>query len=379
MAGVYVHIPFCRRKCFYCDFYSVGSRNAPWQGLCAALVNEAAARAKKWEAAAKARPCPATLYIGGGTPSLMPVDLFADLITGLRNALCLGRLSEFTVELNPEDVCPQLVAALADAGVNRVSMGVQSFVDAELQFIGRRHSAERALEAFRLLSARFDNVSLDLMFGLPGQDLKSWQYSVDMAVNLHPAHLSAYSLMWEERTALSSMRRQGKVDECDQELSVRMFEALSSMLAEAGYVQYEISNYCLPGRESVHNSSYWSGAPYLGIGPGAHSYDGERTRRANPADVKAYIGHFCGGEHTPFYTQEVLTDEELREEYIMTRLRRRRGIGLDDYARRFGPEAMSRLYVRAKAQPGLLHIEDGRIVLSHEGIMRSDSAILALI
>jgi len=357
----------------------VGSRNAPWQGLCAALVNEAVARADEWEAAVEAHTSPATLYIGGGTPSLMPAGLLADLIAGLRGALSLGRLCEFTVELNPEDVCPQLVAALAGAGVNRVSMGVQSFVDAELQFIGRRHSAERALEAFGLLSARFDNVSLDLMFGLPGQDIKSWRHSVATAISLHPAHISAYSLMWEERTALSSMRRQGKVDECDQELSARMFETLSRMLAEAGYVQYEISNYCLPGRESVHNSSYWNGVPYLGLGPGAHSYDGERTRRANPADANAYIGHFCGGEPAPFYTQEVLTGEELREEYIMTRLRRRPGIDLDDYACRFGSEAMTGLRARAKARPDLLNIGDGRIALRHEGIMRSDTAILALL
>ena len=379
MPGVYVHIPFCRRKCYYCDFYSLGARNAPMQQLCEAILAEADSRRREWTETIDAHPSPVTMYIGGGTPSLLPSHLLASLIVRLKQILGISSPAELTVEVNPEDVTPQLISDLTQAGVNRVSMGIQSLCDAELHAIGRTHTARCAQQAASLLAANFDNVSLDLMFGLPGQDLRSWERTVAATIDMRPAHISAYSLMWEERTALYKMQSMGKVYECDPELSVRMFGLLGNLLTEAGYERYEISNYALPGYQSVHNSSYWTGVPYLGLGPAAHSYDGATTRRANPADVKAYINHFQTPRSTPFYTEETLNDVELREEYIMTRLRRSCGIDVKDYTLHFGLSAARALRRKAMRLPHLLYSDEQRIALLPEWVMCSDTAILALI
>lgn len=229
MAGLYVHIPFCRRKCYYCDFYSVGAKNAPWQQLCDAIVAEAKVRHREWLSATQCASEPATFYVGGGTPSQMPPQLLSALILRLKDTLNLHSPAELTVELNPEDVSPQLIGALTQAGVNRVSLGIQSFSDTELRTIGRTHTAQSAQEAISRLTASFSNVSLDLMFGLPGQDLESWKRSVAHAIVAAPTHISAYSLMWEERTALCKMQALGKVHECEPDLSVSMFELLCRM------------------------------------------------------------------------------------------------------------------------------------------------------
>lgn len=373
MPGIYVHIPFCRRKCYYCDFFSVGSRNAPREDFCEALLRESGSRAAEWEGCTRDTSAQRTLYIGGGTPSQLPPQMLAGLIRRLKEIFRLPHPDELTVEVNPEDVTTELVTALTEAGVNRVSMGVQTFCDAELQAIGRRHTAALALEAYALLRPAFSNLSLDLIFGLPGQSLESWEHTVERAVSLLPEHISAYSLMWEERTALSRMRALGRVDECDEDLSADMYALLTDTLRAAGYEHYEISNYCLPGHASLHNSSYWSGEPYIGLGPGAHSYDGCRRRRSNPCDIAAYIA----GTSQP--EEEVLSDEELREEYILTRLRRREGISLADFGTRFGSEAADKLRRRAALQTALIRLDGDRLRLAPEGVMRSDAAILALL
>lgn len=383
MAGVYIHIPYCRRKCYYCDFYSVGSLRAPWPEYARALAAEMRARAPEWLAMREAAGGgePDTLYIGGGTPSQMPSALLAGLIDDARAELPGFAPSEITVELNPEDVTAELAGTLAACGVNRVSMGVQTLSEVELKAIGRRHSADDALRAYGVLRPRFADISLDLMFGLPLQSAESWRRSVEGVVALAPEHLSAYALMWEERTALCKMRSLGKVAECDEDLGEDMFRYLTARLAEAGYEHYEISNYCRPGHRSVHNSSYWTGVPYLGLGPGAHSYDGVATRRANPADVQAYIRHFEGPapQAGPFHTTEHLSADELREEYVMTRLRRREGIPLADFRARFGERELSALLRQGRRHPALLDLSDTALSLRPEAVMRSDSAIVALL
>ncbi|MCM1004892.1 MAG: radical SAM family heme chaperone HemW [Prevotella sp.] len=376
MPGVYVHIPYCRSKCFYCDFYSVGSKNAPWHDYVSALLTEAKARRSEFETFNSSAPL--TLYIGGGTPSQMPTYELERLIDGLRESLSLTRLQEFTVELNPEDVTAELAASLLQTGVNRVSMGIQTFDDAVLKAIGRRHSSATALNACSILRNSFSNISIDLMFGLPLQTMQSWEHTLRTAINLNPEHISAYSLMWEERTALYKMLKTGRIEACEEDLNEEMFLALTEALSEAGYQQYEISNYCKSGFKSVHNSSYWSGEPYLGLGPAAHSYDGSTIRRANPADIKTYIKQL-NSTGQPLYSQEILTPSELREEYIMTRLRCCEGINLSDYAKRFGQKALNTLIDKAKANTKLLKLNPTSISLTHEAIMISDTAILALI
>lgn len=382
MAGIYVHIPFCRRKCYYCDFYSTGSRQAPWEEFAQALIREAQTRKWEWE---QAKACAAghadTLYIGGGTPSQMPPGVLVNVVEGVCDAFSGLDPVEVTVEVNPEDVSKGLAESLRGCGVNRVSMGVQSLCDRELAAIGRRHTAERALRAYETLRGVFADISVDLMFGLPLQTLESWRRSVEGVLALRPEHLSAYSLMWEERTALCKMRALGRAEECSEDLSEDMYRLLTESIGEAGYEHYEISNYCLPGHRSRHNSAYWTGAPYIGLGPGAHSYDGERRRRSNPADTARYIRHFSGAGSLSqdFAEEEHLSDEELREEYIMTRLRRCEGIRIEEYGARFGAEARARLERDARRNAGLLCVEDGCVRLSREAVMRSDSAILALL
>lgn len=377
MPGIYLHIPFCRRKCYYCDFYSLGSRNAPWERFADALLDEWNRRRGELpgltEADSPARGRVDTLYVGGGTPSQMPTPLLERLLGALPEA------DELTVEVNPEDVTPELVATLRRAGVNRVSMGVQSFVDSELEAIGRRHTADQARRAYALLRHGFGNVSIDLIFGLPGQTQQSWQRSVDEAVALRPEHLSAYSLMWEERSALTRMRQMGKVDEADEMDTEAMYNYLTASLKAAGYEHYEISNYALPGYRSRHNSAYWTGEPYLGLGPGAHSYDGDRVRRSNPADLLGYLEHFGREEREPFYEEERLSDSELREEYIMTRLRRREGIEVADFCNRFGEAEGRELLWAARGAGDLLETGADRIKLSPKGVMLSDSAIVRLL
>ena len=264
MAGVYIHIPFCARKCVYCDFYSVGARLADWPRLVSALLDEARNRVPELTGAGA--KCD-TLYIGGGTPSLLPPGEFGRLAAGVLSLT--GPVSEFTVEVNPDDVTGELADAWRGAGVDRVSMGVQSLVDDELRAIGRRHDSRRAREAYDTLRRRFGNVSLDLMFGLPGQTRRSLRESVAGVNDMRSEHVSVYSLMYEERTALTRMRDSGRIDETPEEESAAMFADISEMLDAAGYEQYEISNYSLPGFRSRHNSAYWSGEPYVGLGRGA--------------------------------------------------------------------------------------------------------------
>lgn len=377
MAGIYVHIPFCARKCVYCDFYSVGARLADWPGLVSALLAEARVRVPGLAGREASSGAGTTLYIGGGTPSLMPGPEFERLAAGMLRLA--GPVSEFTVEVNPDDVTPAAARVWRDAGVNRISMGVQSLVDAELRAIGRRHDARRAREAYDTLRGEFGNVSLDLMFGLPGQTRESLRESVRGVVEMRPEHVSVYSLMYEERTALTRMRDSGRIEETPEEESAGMFADLSAALGEAGYEQYEISNYSLPGFRSRHNSAYWAGEPYVGLGPAAHSYDGHRTRRANAPDVKAYVAQWLHGG-SDIGTVETLDDDELREEMIMTRLRTRDGIPLGEFRRRFGAEALSELEKASRrwTDARLLERHSDSLSLTREGIMVSDEIIVSL-
>lgn len=372
---IYVHIPFCRRKCLYCDFYSVGERLADWPALVESLLTEADARfASATQDPASLSASPSTIYIGGGTPSLLPPSEFrrlADGLLGLR-----GVPDEFTIEVNPDDVTPDLAHLWHDCGVNRVSMGVQSLCDAELRAVGRRHTADDAMRAYGALRRVFDNVSLDLMFGLPGQSLDSLDATLRGFVQMDPEHVSAYSLMYEERTALTRLRDDGKLHETSDVDSATMFDLVSSLLASHGYEQYEISNYAKPGRRSLHNSAYWCGCAYIGLGPGAHSYDGGRVRSYNEPDVKAYVAARGNAK----VVHEHLSDAELCEEYKMTRMRTREGIDLIDFEDRFGSAELEALLRAANkfAEVGLVEITDSKLVLTHSGIMVSDEVIIGL-
>lgn len=376
---MYVHVPFCRRKCIYCDFFSVGERLADWPAFVGSLLAEGCQRVGSFADDDSDTVSSSSLYIGGGTPSLMPADEFRRLADGLLELFPDGP-EEFTIEVNPDDVSADKAAAWRAAGVNRVSMGVQSLVDSELQTIGRRHTADAAVKAYGMLRKSFRNISLDLIFGLPGQTEDSLLHTVEGFIDMAPEHISAYSLMYEERTVLTRMRDSGAIAETPEVDSVEMFSMVSGMLDEAAYEQYEISNYARDGCRSIHNSAYWQGLPYLGLGPGAHSYDGLRTRRANLSDLRAWQGAASDFPHT----EEILTDDEIREEYIMTRLRTREGISLEDFTHRFGSSqcarllGLSRQFTAPAGSEPILSLTDSSLALTKSGIMLSDEVISSL-
>lgn len=346
-----------------------------WKDFASSILKEAEARRGEFEGCSEA-----TIYIGGGTPSLMPCDLLKDMLGGVRNILLAASpgayVSETTIEVNPDDVTREKAMIWKDAGVNRVSMGVQSLVDSELKFIGRRHDSATARSSYEILRECFDNISLDLMFGLPGQTLESLSWTLDGFLDMAPEHISAYSLMYEERTALTRLRDSGNLEETDEDISVRMFEMINDRLRDAGYARYEISNYSLPGFESKHNSLYWSGLPYIGLGPSAHSYDGKRARRWNVADIKGYLESDKIRED--YYDEEVLTLTERMEERILTGLRTAKGIDLKAYRIEFGDEATEDLIRKGRRMEasGLVRTDAEMICLTDNGIMISDEIIV---
>ncbi len=376
--GLYIHIPYCRKKCIYCDFFSAGERIADWHGYVDAICSEIKFRISELA-------CPLrTVYFGGGTPSLMPPDEFLRLCEYLRPFL--PHVEEFTMEVNPDDVSDPKLDVWKRGGVNRLSIGIQSFNDVLLSAIGRRHDADKARDAYQLARKYFDNISIDLMFGLPGQTFEMWKADVEEAISMRPEHVSAYSLMYEPSTALTLLRDNGKLEETPEEISEQMFRFLIDNLKKAGYDHYEISNFALPGLRSIHNSSYWHQTPYLGIGPSAHSYDGKNTRKANRADIKGYIGYWTdplsqANNSSPFYLTEILSDEELIEEYIMTRMRTREGIPIDDFRRRFGEAAYTKLIFKSKKlqEKGLVLVNSNSISLTESSILISDPIIVDLL
>lgn len=377
--GIYIHVPVCKGKCIYCSFYSVGcAERFNWRGFANAVVAELKNRVEEmsgWDES--------TLYIGGGTPSLMNPDVLCDMtseVMAVSRARFQGdfKFTEVTLEVNPDDVDEERVLSWKKAGINRISLGVQSFQDDELRFIGRRHDSGQAIKAYKLLRNHFDNISLDLMFGLPGQTLESLRSNLNIIKTLHPEHISCYSLMFEERSALMKMREKGMVEETPEDISVEMFLMIDEELSAAGYRRYEISNYSKPGKESRHNSNYWIGIPYIGLGPSAHSYDGHAIRRWNAADLREYVKEKHLGN--PEFSFEVLSADELREETIMTRLRIREGIDLKKFKLRFGEKEHDRLIHDSErfVNSGHMELGDKYLSLTKQGVMISDEIISSL-
>ena len=366
VAGIYIHVPFCQGRCIYCDFYST-TEGEEWKSRYVdALLAELRMRRDELPLARVH-----SIYIGGGTPSQLPARALAAILNEVCRLFPVDSDAEVTVEANPDDVTPEWLAALSHTPVNRLSMGVQSFDDALLRLIRRRHTAQQAVCAVEQAARHgISNVSIDLIYGLPTQTMEQWQADVRQALALDVQHLSAYSLSYEEGTPLWRMLEQGRIEEADEELSLCMYEHLIDSTRAAGFTHYEISNFCRPGRHSQHNSAYWHGVPYLGFGPGAHSYDGMRTRRWNLSDLKGYVQ--AAGSMPP-HQSEVLTDDELYDETVMTRLRTSEGLSLDLLT------ASYRAYCMAQAEP---HLRAGRleqagstIRLTRQGIFTSNDII----
>ena len=351
MAGIYVHIPFCKKRCLYCDFFSTTLLERREEYV-AALLKEIEMR--KNEAGEPVR----TIYIGGGTPSMLDtVDIFLILRT-----IGTEGVEEITMEVNPGDVNERYLNELRQCGVNRLSIGVQSFKDHLLQKLGRRHTAAQAIDAVRMAQqAGFDNISIDLMYALPEQSIGHWIADIQLALKLGVQHISSYGLMYEEGTALTRMRDEGAITPIDEETENAMYDMLCERLQQAGYVHYEVSNFALPGYEAKHNSSYWNGTPYVGVGAGAHSYI-RNVRSWNVDDLDGYIKGVMGYGLQVTGGSETLTEKDLYNERIMLGLRTNKGIT--------GPfPSHSRSVLDSKIQDGLLReTEDGRIVATQQGL-----------
>lgn len=304
---IYVHVPFCRSFCLYCGFYSECVE--PTEDYVAAVCREATARRAEIAASAAVD----TLYIGGGTPSVLPLEF----IGRIADACGSRRYKEWTVEVNPDDVTREYALGLRELGVNRVSMGVQSLDDGMLKWMRRRHSAVGARRAFSFLrEAGFDNISVDIIYGVNGMSLEMLKATVQEVLEWHPEHISAYHLSIDDNSDLRELNKVGKYIEIDDDESQVQYKFVCSALAAAGYEHYEISNWALPGRRAVHNSAYWTRAPYVGLGPGAHSL------RRNP-DVRSWNSEALSGWTS---TSEILSPDEIREEQIMLGLRTAEGV-----------------------------------------------------
>lgn len=370
MTGLYIHIPFCATRCSYCDFYSQ-TNSALRSEYIQALIAEMSIR--RTEVADTI----GTLYFGGGTPSLLSPQEIGRIIEQAYKLFSFSSDVEITLEANPDDLNTGYVQELRTLPINRISMGAQSFHDEDLHFLNRRHNARQVYEAVDTCrKAGLTNLSIDLIYGLPGQTPARWQENISAVLALAPPHLSAYHLIYEEGTPLTRLLHAGKVREVDEEVSLELFRMLREQLTRAGYEHYEISNFARAGYHSRHNSSYWQDTPYLGLGPSAHSFDGWRTRRCNPSDISRYIASMAAGK--PLFTEEILTDNDRYNEVIMTRLRTARGLSPDQVGYLFGKESAERC-IRTAApfiRDGLLHEEtDGRIRLTEKGIFLSDRII----
>lgn len=367
---LYLHIPFCRRRCVYCDFFSTTGGAETRRRFVRALCAEIAARRE--ESGSRALQ---SIYFGGGTPSQLDAAEVADIFEAIRRNYTLAPDAEITFEMNPDDAGRDYLAALQRAGVNRVSMGVQTFDDDLLRLLGRRHTASQAVDALRLAADGFGlSVSLDLIYGLPGQTADGWASDVAQALALPVGHLSAYALAYEAGTALWQMRRDGRVSEADEALALGMYDHLIDAATAAGFEHYEISNFALPGRRARHNSAYWAGQPYIGCGPGAHSFDGA-VRRANLPDLDAYIARIG----TPPCESERLTPAERYNETVMTRLRTADGLP-DAVLEACGAQRAA--YFRRMAEP---HLRAGRLAadagvyrLTRAGLFTSDDLLADL-
>jgi len=366
MAGVYIHIPFCKKACHYCNFHfstSLKGRN----DFIDALLKEAELQKEYLQGESIE-----TIYFGGGTPSLLDQADINSILEKIFKLFPVLADAEITLEANPDDITDESVKNWKHAGINRLSIGVQSFFAEDLLWMNRAHSAAQAENSIKIAQDELlDNISIDLIYGCPTLDDSRWERNVQRAVNFHVPHLSCYALTVEPNTALHTMIRQHKKENVNSEDQARQFMLLMQWMEVDGYEHYEISNFAVPGKRSRHNSAYWQGKKYLGLGPSAHSYNGS-SRQWNIANNSLYIQTLSKEELA--FDKEVLTEAQLVNEYIMTSIRTTEGIDLELVATRFNPTIKNTIEIRSEKYIDALKLrkEDSRIVLTREGKLFAD-------
>jgi len=366
MAGIYIHIPFCKTKCHYCDFYK-STDFAARADFLSALKKEMILR--KYEAGDGQIE---TIYFGGGTPSVLKISEIESILQLLFSSFQVCQDPEITLEANPDDLTVSFVRELTGSRINRLSVGIQSFNDRDLKAMNRRHNASQALDCVKNAGdAGFHNLSIDLIYGLPDQSLEDWSRNVDLAIGLNVSHISAYHLTYHKGTVFYHYLKAGKLREIPDELSFAQFRLLKQRLEQVGYEHYEISNFARDGQYSRHNRSYWERKNYIGFGPSAHSFD-LRTRRWNVSNLKKYLQGVENDE--TFWKDELLSLQDQYNDYMITSLRTMWGIS-DEYLEKAFDSRYSR-YFRKEAQPfidtGYMYSDGGAYTLSEEGLFISD-------
>ncbi len=374
MAGIYIHIPFCKTRCIYCDFFSTATKGGESQYV-EALCREVRLQKDYLEGESVS-----TVYFGGGTPSQLKASDFEKIFDSLSQEFDLNNVLEVTLEANPDDISKEYLDSIKHLPFNRISLGVQSFDDYELKFLKRRHDAQAAIDAVKLCQEDgFNNISIDLIYGIRYPSvLETWGKTLQQALDLNVQHISAYSLTYEEGTVLSKMVESGEIEPIDDEWSVSMFYRMIDELGKNEFEHYETSNFAKPGYRSKHNSSYWNGTHYLGLGASAHSYNG-KTRQWNVSSLDKYVEAIQNGEIPA--ELELITTQTAHNDYIITRLRTKEGINLDELSSLFGEKAKNRclklgeLYI----QDQMLIFEDNVLKISNKGIFVSDSIMRDLL
>lgn len=362
MAGIYLHIPFCKKRCIYCDFFS-STRNEKKATYIEALCQELELRRDYLD-----EERIETIYFGGGTPSQLAKEDFERIFSSLYKIYPISPEAEITLEANPDDLSPEYIHMLRTLPFNRLSMGIQTFNENTLKLLQRRHTAQQAIDTFtRCREAGFHNISIDLMYGLPGETMESWEKDLQQALEMKPEHISAYHLIYEEGTPLWKLRQQHQVEEVEEDLSVSLFTTLIHRLKEHGYQHYEISNFSLPGFHSRHNSSYWTGKKYLGCGASAHSYNGH-SRQWNVASIEKYIQGI--EQKKPEYEIEELDLYTRYNDFVITTIRTSWGMPLSKLKSDFGDSLYQ--YCLRMAQP---HLKQGKLEITNHVLRLTESGI----
>jgi oxygen-independent coproporphyrinogen-3 oxidase len=375
MLSLYIHIPFCVSKCRYCGFYSTQYDNATADQYLADLQIEIENRAALFER----RTC-SSIYIGGGTPTALSREQLSRLFTLINGRLRIGPDAEITIEANPNTVRSKNLSHLRTQGVTRLSLGVQSFSDELLLVLGRSHSALQAIAAIvEARDAGFDNIGIDLIFGIPGQTEQLWRKTLETAVSLRPEHIAAYSLSLDDGSRLAREVAAGKISLPNDDVVAGMYEMARENLRDAGYHQYEVSNFSLAGRQCRHNVNYWDRGEYLGLGPGAWSFIGNR-RSANIADVAEYSKRLRLGIAT-VDQEEVVNRDQAAWETLMLGLRKTTGFDLGRYGMLAGQRSLEILQdrIRELVGAGLFRIENGRLGLTAKGALLSNEALIRIL
>jgi len=366
--SLYIHIPFCMKKCIYCDFLSVPYDEALAMGYIDAML-------KELELRRNSAGTLKTVYIGGGTPTTIPTPALIRLLKTIRDVFGIAPDAELTIEANPGTVTREMLSALSESGITRLSMGVQSFNDEELKVLGRIHDFSEALKSIAAARhAGITNLSIDLIYGIPGQTLKSWTQTVSTAIEISPQHISSYELTPEKDTPLHELISTGNLEKPDEDTIIMMYSHAIDRLGEAGYSHYEISNFAKPGFQCIHNLNYWNRGQYLGIGAGAHSFIADR-RIKNTGDIRTYMEQVSQGDLPEAEVIEISCEDAIKES-IFLGLRKTEGLDINEFREDLNIDILK--ISDRLIQEGLLTSDGTHVALTRKGIVVSNTVITEL-